>query len=322
MLFSELPKGLRRGLESAGYIPAGITPIYNHKGADTYQLTLMDGRAAILKAFHSHRAGAVIELSAHRMAADHSIPTVDVIYPTEIPTNLSVPFPYFIILEAAPAVTLEGAESHRNYQSLLKQSAQLLAGIHKIRGNKIGYLTGPYKVSDNHKTKAPFRRNLHYMTDVLTGTEKVSGRPSVRRVMEGLIERWEDFDIEGRLAEKPYNFVHGDYNSRNVLVEPERDKVAAVIDWAGARFDNRHFDLPHAVDILNRNGSDGNAFLQYYSEAYGSPVDRELYSFYSIVRGFIADVTRMRWEPAARLGTLERRLAEHGHRDLAAELAT
>ncbi len=321
MLFSELPKGLRKGLERTGYMPAGINPIYSHKEADTFQLTLMDGRAAILKAFHSHRARAVIELSAYRMAAEHGIPTVDVIYPTEIPTGLSVPFPSFIILEAAPAVTLEGAKSHRNYQSLLKQSAQVLARIHRIEGNKIGYLTGPYKVSDNHKTKAPFRRNLHYMKDVLTGAEKVSHRPAVRRVMEGLIERWEVSDIEGRLAEKPYNFVHGDYNSRNILVEPEKDKIVAVIDWAGARFDNRHFDLPHAVDIFNGGGSDGNAFLQYYSEAYGSPVDRELYSFYSIVRGFIADVTRMRWEPAARLETLERRLMEHGHADLAAALA-
>lgn len=196
----------------------------------------------VLRLYDREGASAATEAAILRLLRDQ-IPVPEVLY---CEPRSRDGLPPFLVLELIDGISLAHIKRSGDAEAIAGaayDAGRLLARLQRHRFDRIGLLTSTLTVDP---TRLP---------DPLTTTtliEHVAQSPAFQRRVESalrdtLARTARDWDDHPRAPAMAPTLVHGDFNSRNILVRRERGRwcVSAILDWEFA------FAGPAYVDMGN-----------------------------------------------------------------------
>jgi aminoglycoside phosphotransferase len=272
-------------LEQAGYKVLQVEEIhsYNVFESDKFKVHVTScygTQQAVLKIYKkdSRIQKCFADIQGYRQATAHGIQSVGLIYPRDpLPEN-----PRFLLTEFQdrPVVTLAKCDiNNPDYNSIVKQIAQEMARLHRINSPIFGYHTAQGVAS---RSGSLFDLVFDRFENKIVHLERQDSACS-----EGIRELFNTLrsncNARAKLEMPSYDFVHGNLDSTNILVDPSSGSFVSFIDWKYSFFGNRHYDLSYHLRWLNPHEHDmriRNTFLEAYDKSYGESLDQELYDFF------------------------------------------
>lgn len=156
-----------------------------------------------------------------------------------------------------------------------------LKKIHQVKSDKAGFLT---KIDEGLSWK-------EVMLSKFTGTspdldwKEIATREGLDSKLlldsvENIIKIIEGTDF----IDKDYSFLHTDFNQRNLFVNPDSDKITAIIDWGEAMFGDPVYDFARVrMYIWHFNLSD-ETLKKYYELLSFIPEQKQLEELYWLSR--------------------------------------
>lgn len=249
----------------------------------------LNGHPAVLKLYmpSSYRKDRN-EVACSEIARDGGVPVPEIIYPG-FPEDANG----FILVDYVDSLTLKeaGRRGHPRYRNMVSEAAAIMAGFHRIKSPIFGYPSG--ESGSRCLSDFVFER-IDAAIEALEPMKAKSDVELAMKVYDALRGRVETSMLDGM---KEFEFVHGDYNDNNVLVDPGKGRVKAVIDWKRGHYGNRHADPGHPVRIINREHPrtrEGDLFMMEYDRSHGEPHDKMLYEFFDDVRTLMLSLYGLR----------------------------
>jgi aminoglycoside phosphotransferase (APT) family kinase protein len=279
--------------------PFEFSPITGGHSNLTYLVTGADGGRLVLR---RPPLGAVLA-TAHDMAREHKI--ISGVGRTAVPApralglceDEAVNGAPFYVMSYVDGVVLHDADitadhfpDHASRRRLGDSVVEVLAALHTVDPASVG-------LGDLGRTEAYLDRQLKRWRTQWEGS-KTRELPAMEETYELL--------VAAKPEQRYSGIVHGDYRLGNMLVDPGRAAVAAVLDWELCTLGDVLADVGYLLNNWAQpdEGAVSGA-AQYPTVAGGFPDRQELVARYCELTGFeVADIEYYRSFQAWRLAAI------------------
>lgn len=206
----------------------------------------------VLRLYDRDRSAAAKELAILRLLG-RELQVPDVLFADTTPDGDEPPFLLLELVGGTSLADVRRAGDREAVAAAAYDAGGLLARLQSHRFERPGLLTADLAVDP---TRLPDPLTITSLVVHFAGSPTVASRVGAPFI-DDLVRAAEDWDDDPRAPAMPVALVHGDFNSRNILVTGTGDacRVSAILDWEFA------FAGPLSCDLGN--------FLRY--ERTGRP---------------------------------------------------
>lgn len=157
----------------------------------------------------------------------------------------------------------------------------MLRNIHKVKSDNAGYIVEKIK----YKKWKDFLLSIFIGNRPSLNWDEIAFRPSldkdlVKLSINNVINKINAAD----LIEYNYSLLHGDFNQRNLFVDPNTNQITSVIDWSEAMYGDPLFDFARVRMYIWHFQIEGQILDKYYNNVKFTPKDKEIEELYWVVR--------------------------------------
>jgi aminoglycoside phosphotransferase (APT) family kinase protein len=174
----------------------------------------------------------------------------------------------FILMAFVPGETQNGQSLGRATETVLRQSAEFLAGLHRIDPNIVARM--------RKLTHLPWHTRLLERLESIYGIwlrDKVEQSAMIEAAFA-----WLRNNVRG-VSDAPC-IVHGDFNLRNIMID--RGRISAVVDWETSRLGHRAEDLAYFKREIS-NLMPWSDYLTAYQNAGAPPIAARDISYFDVM---------------------------------------
>lgn len=185
-----------------------------------------------------------------------------------------------IVLERIKFPLLETVPINKMYRYILSM-VENLKEIHKIKSDKAGYL------SDQNKDlvwKDVFLSKFSGSDTSLNWSEISKRKGLNEKLILDSIGKMLEITNLVNFIDKPYSFLHTDFNQRNLFINPNSENITGIIDWGEAMFGDPIYDFARIRMYLWHFNLGDEAVDKYYKLLSYKPNERRLENLYWLSR--------------------------------------
>ncbi len=151
-----------------------------------------------------------------------------------IPNDSTGPYLFQNELPGVPLEAILGSEDQPQIKHLVAQSAQILFVVHQLKSDTYGSVD--VKHGKRHRAwKDCFSHDIH--SKLNSASEAKIMKPNQIDYFERMLE---DSALD---TTTPPTLIHGDFEPRNILVDPAAKEISGLLDFESARFWQLDWDL-------------------------------------------------------------------------------